>query len=47
MDKIIHGLDLPYEIAKRNAEIMMEELGITDEMIEEYIKNNPDEDDVI
>ena len=36
MDQIIHGLDLPYEIAKRNAEIMMKELGITDEEIENY-----------
>lgn len=44
MDKIVHGLDLPYEIAENNFKIMMKELGITEEMVEEYIKNHPDEE---
>lgn len=33
MDKIIHGLDLPDEISEKNNEIIMKELGITEEEI--------------
>ena len=31
--EVVHGLDLPEEVTKRNIEIMMEELGITEEEI--------------
>ena len=34
MEKIIHGLDLPNEIADKNFEILMKELGIIEEEIE-------------
>ena len=33
MDKIIHGLDLPDDISEKNNEIIMKELGITEEEI--------------
>ena len=36
MEKIIHGLDLPNEIADKNFEILMKELGITEEEIEKF-----------
>ena len=35
MDKIIHGLDLPNDVAEKNFEILMKELGITEEEINE------------
>ena len=34
MDEIVHGLDLPEEITKKNIEITMKELGITEEDID-------------
>ena len=35
MDKIVHGLDLPNDVAEKNFEILMKELDITDEEINE------------
>ena len=49
---IIHGLDLPNEVAERNSLIMMKQLGITKEDIEnceiddtDYICNDREKDD--
>lgn len=36
MDKLIYGLDLPNDVANKNMEIVMSELGITKEEIENY-----------
>lgn len=33
MDKIIHGLDLPDDISEKNNEIIMKQLGITEDDI--------------
>lgn len=33
MDKIIHGLDLPDDISEKNNEIIMRQLGITEDDI--------------
>lgn len=33
MDKVVHGLDLPNDVAEKNFEILMKELGITEEEI--------------
>ena len=33
MEKVIHGLDLPNDISEKNNEIIMRQLGITEEEI--------------
>lgn len=33
MDKIIHGLDLPNDVSEKNNEIIMRQLGITEDDI--------------
>jgi len=35
-EEIIHGLDLPNEVAEKNMRIMMKRLGITEEEIENF-----------
>ena len=41
-EEIIHGLDLPNEIAEKNMRIMMKRLGITEEEIENCVIDDED-----
>lgn len=36
MDKLVYGLDFPNDIANKNMEIIMKELGITKDEIKNY-----------
>ena len=44
VDKIVYGLDLSNEVANNNMKILMQELGITEEEIENYDHDEDDEE---